>query len=254
MLFFWKKCKSYFILSCGINAKLIQLNNFKIIQSLNFPTTDHKTNLKKLSTGEIVVSAREGKIYFCNYKDKKLELINEFSITPHRPLSVYECNNNREIMILDFEFEKRLHLLFYDIKTKNRIAIISDDKNLINIGDFQLINNSSYEQINEKYVIVGMYGKICIINLTDHSIYKSIQLQYDYFITCALKLDDKNLFFSDDRGNIYEFEIDDKDINIKFKDIFAAHGESPIYQIAKYQENNILSSGWDGKIRVWKLI
>jgi len=65
-----------------------------------------------------------------------------------------------------------------------------------------------------------------------------------------LKLDDKHLFFSDDRGNIYEFEIDDKDINIKFKDIFA----SAIYQLAKYQENYILSSGWDGKMRVWKLL
>ncbi len=69
-----------------------------------------------------------------------------------------------------------------------------------------------------------------------------------------MKLDDKHLFFSDDRGNIYEFEIDDKDINIKFKDIFAAHGNSPIYQLAKDQENNILSSGWDGKMRVWKLL
>ena len=69
-----------------------------------------------------------------------------------------------------------------------------------------------------------------------------------------MKLDDKNLFFSDDRGNIYEFEIDDKDINIKFKDVFAAHGISPIYQLAKYKENNILSPGYDGKIRDWKLI
>ena len=119
---------------------------------------------------------------------------------------------------------------------------------------FSIIENSSYEQLIEKYVIVGMYGKICIINLIDHSIYKSIKLQYDYFITCALKLDEKNIFFGDDRGNIYEFDIDDKDINLKFKDIFAAHGNSPIYQIVKYQENNILSSGWDGKMRVWKLI
>ncbi len=95
-------------------------------------------------------------MYFCNFKNNKLELENEFSITSHRPLSVYECNNNKEIMILDFEYTKRLHLLFYDIKTKNEIAIISDDKNLINIGDFQLISNSSYEQLKEKYVIVGM--------------------------------------------------------------------------------------------------
>ena len=122
-------------------------------------------------------------------------------------------------MILDYEFKIKLHLLFYDIKTKKEIAKISDDKNLNNIIDFQYIENSGHEQLNEKYVIVGMYGKICIINLIDHSIYKSIQLQYDYFITCALKLDNKNLFFSDDRGNIYEFEIDYKDTNIKFKDI-----------------------------------
>ena len=156
-------------------------------------------------------------------------------------------------MILDYEYQNRLHLLFYDIKTKKEITKISDDKSLISIGDFQLINNSSYEQLNGKYVIVGMYGKICIINLIAHSIFKSIHLQYDY-LTCALKLDDKHYFFSDDRGNIYEFEIDDKDINIKFKDIFAAHGNSPIYQLAKDQENNILSSGWDGKMRVWKLL
>ena len=157
-------------------------------------------------------------------------------------------------MILDFEYQKGLYLLFYDIKTKKEIAKISDDKSLIGIGNFQLIENSSYERLNEKYVIVGMYGKICIINLFDHSIYKSIQLQYDYFITNALKLNDKNLFFSDDRGNIYEFEINEKDVNIECKDIFAAHGNSPIYQLSKYQDNNILSSGWDGKMRVWKLI
>lgn len=45
------------VLSCGVTVKLIQLNNFTIIQSLNFPTPDHKTNLKKLSNGKIVVSA-----------------------------------------------------------------------------------------------------------------------------------------------------------------------------------------------------
>ncbi len=79
-------------------------------------------------------------------------------------------------MILDYEFKIKLHLLFYDIKTKKEIAKISDDKNLNNIIDFQYIENSGHEQLNEKYVIVGMYGKICIINLNDHSIYKSIQL------------------------------------------------------------------------------
>lgn len=63
-----------------------------------------------------------------------------------------------------------------------------------------------------------------------------------------MKLNDKNLFFSDDRGNIYELEINDndKDINIECKDIFAAHGNSPIYQIVKYQENKnyIFRMGW----------
>ena len=130
------------------------------MQSLNFPSSDHKTNLKKLSNGEIVVSANRGKVYFCNYKNKKLELENEFSITAHSPLSVYECNNNKEIMILDYEYQNRLYLLFYDIKTKKEIAKISDDKSLNGIGDFQLIHNSNYEQLNEKYVLVGMYGKI----------------------------------------------------------------------------------------------
>ena len=111
-------------------------------------------------------------MYFCNFKHNKLELENEFSITAQRPLTVYECNNNKEILVLDYEYLNRLHLLFYDIKTKKEIAKISDDKSLISIGDFQLINNSSYEQLNGKYVIVGMYGKICIINLIDHSIFK----------------------------------------------------------------------------------
>ena len=173
-----------------------------------------------------------------------MELEKEFSITAHRPLSVYECNNNKEIMILDFEYQERLHLLFYDIKTKNEITKISG---------FSI--NKKFELWTIKWKICNCWNvwKILYNYLIDHSIYKSIQLQYDYFITCALKLDNKNLFFSDDRGNIYEFEIDDKDINIKFKDIFAAHGNSPIYQLAKYQENNILSSGLDGKIRVWKL-
>ena len=92
------------VLSCGVAAKLIQLNSLKIIQSLNFATPDHKTNLKKLSNGEIVVSASGGKVYFCSYKNKKLELENEFSINVHKPLSVYESNNNKEIMILDYEY------------------------------------------------------------------------------------------------------------------------------------------------------
>ena len=78
-------------------------------------------------------------MYFCNYKNKKLELENEFSINVHKPLSVYESNNYKEIMILDYEYQNKLHLIFYDIKTKNEIAIISDDKSLIGIGDFQLI-------------------------------------------------------------------------------------------------------------------
>ena len=116
-------------------------------------------------------------------------------------LSVYECINNKEIMILDYEYQRRLHILFYDIKTKNKIAIISNDKSLCGIRDWQLINNWSYEQLNEKYVIVGMYGKICINNQIDHSIYRPIPLQYDYFIICALKFD-KHLFFSDIKGNI----------------------------------------------------
>lgn len=62
------------------------------------------------------------KSVFLYYKNKKLELENEFSITAHKPLSVYECNNNKEIMILDYEYQNRLHLLFYDIKTKKEIA------------------------------------------------------------------------------------------------------------------------------------
>ena len=82
-------------------------------------------------------------MYFCNYKTNKLELENEFSITAHRPLSVHEFNNNKEIIFLDYEYPKRLYLLFYDIKTKNEIAKNSDDKNLNNIIDFQLINNLS---------------------------------------------------------------------------------------------------------------
>ena len=63
-----------------------------------------------------------------------------------------------------------------------------------------------------------------------------------------MKLNDKNIFFSYDRGNFYEFEIDYKNINIKFRDIFATHGNCPVYQLAKYQENNILFSGMMEKL------
>ena len=112
-------------------------------------------------------------------------------------------------------------------------------------------------KLNENFVLFENLDKIEIINLNDHTIYRTISLAklgYNYPISCFLKFDDNTLFIGDYAGNIYQFSINWNDTNIlNFIEVFRAD-KSSIDILAKYQGNKLIStSNKDENIKIWDL-
>ena len=112
-------------------------------------------------------------------------------------------------------------------------------------------------KLNENYVLFENSDKIEIINLDDHSIYRTISLAnlgYNYPISCFLKFNDDTLFIGDYAGNIYQFSINWNDTNIpNFIEVFIAD-VAAINELKKYQRNRLISlSGRNETIKIWDL-
>ena len=237
------------LIACSTVIQLIKLEEKKgeVIQTLYSHDDHHWINrIIKLSNGLIATCGDDKKIIF--YKYNKVLVVNDKITINLNLISFFECNLN-ELMVFGYNVHsKKITLVFYNINNKQEITRIIDNREIYFVYDLQSAN---YEIINNKFLAVGLQQKIIFINLINHSIYKIINLKYDYFITNILILNNNKLLCSDNIGNIYEFNIENIEYII-LKDVFKAHNNLICY-LSKFQEDKIISSSRDSSLKIWKL-
>ena len=229
--------KKGIIIACCESLKLIKINknDYIIIQTLK-PHKELINRVIKLSNGFIATCSDDQKIQFYTYKNDNLEIYDNID-SGHRIYSIHECNKNEIVAYCGKIFEN--FLKFYDINNKQLI---------IKFKIKYYIVIPIYDFISKNYLVIGDYGRIIIFNLINHSIHQSINLDYNYYILCCLKLNNNTLFCGDNKGNIYEFNI--KNNLIYLKDIVRAHDDMVFY-LSKYKGNKLISCSKDCSIKIW---
>lgn len=225
------------IISCCKSLKLIKLEkkNYKIIQILK-PHKELINRIIKLSNGIIATCSDDQYVKFYKYINNKLEEYENINIG-YRVYSIQECNKDEIIAYCGQIYEN--YLKFYEINNKQQILKFK-------MKYYILI--PVYDFINKNYLVIGEYGKIIVFNLINHSIHQTINLEYNYYILCCLKLNYNTLFCSDNKGNLYEFEI--KNNLLYLKEISRAHDDM-IFFLSKYKGNKLISCSKDCSIKIW---
>ena len=238
----------------------IESKSYKIIKSIDmshFLASCHVLECCKLSNGQLAFSLNSEKNsdYYINYVIELIaifgydtstkSLINyyQFSFSGLAIYNILECKNN-ELLLTRMSFEDKEYT-FFNLK---------EQKSILTIKRKQICEPI---KLNENFVLFENLDKIEIINLNDHTIYRTISLAklgYNYPISCFLKFDDNTLFIGDYAGNIYQFSINWNDTNIlNFIEVFRAD-VSTITVLTKYQRNKLISvSRRNETIKIWDL-
>ena len=229
--------KDGIILTCCINLKIIEINKntYKIIQILN-PHKELINRIIKLSNGLIATCSDDQKIQFYKYENDELKL-NDSINTSYRIYSIFECSKNEIISYCGKIYEN--YLKFYDIENKQETLKIK-------VKYYVLI--PIYDKLNDKFLVVGDYGRIIVINLINHSLHQIINLEYRYYILCCLKLNDNTFFCGDNKGNLYEFNI--RNNSLLLKEVARGHDDM-IFYLSKYKGNKLISCSKDHSIKIW---
>jgi len=229
--------------------------NIKILQKININNTHKDYHILKLSSGLIAIHF-SNKIIIFNYdkKIKKLVKKDELDIQDLSELSVKELSeiNNENILVSSGSFAYILNLKTKEIKEIKNMEI---NKNCINCIYRKIILIENYRfiyylnKVGEKYI---GYLDIYRIDLEGIKFLQTINLNHPYIMKQIIKLNGNKLIGNDDKGNIYEFNIDDN-FHISLKDIFKGSDEGKVeddINIYKYSENKIISFGSGSIIKI----
>lgn len=235
------------IVSCGEDGSI---NIIKITDKNAFyinggkVSDDSLNKLIKLLEGNFVFCSNDGYLYFYKYKSKEteLELIKAISLGD---IILTFCKCNKEEYAVGIFLKKEAYALRFYNKNFKMITSIKLDK---------LICGQKIEKINDSKLIFSQNEKIVIINLKNHSIQNIIKLDSVLnSINIFLHFKENILLGGDLFGNIYEWEINNKNILENNKGVhYNKNNFNRINDIIKLEENKFVSCEEAGNLIIWE--
>lgn len=227
----------------------IESKSFKIINTINmdlYLVRCHVDACCKLSNGQLVFSLETHgyetiALFGYDVNAKNLIYYYNFAISGYSIYKIIECKNNE--------------LFFHRGSTQETGFTFFNLKEQKEVFSMKARNSCEPIKLNENFILFSNSENIEIINLDDHTIYRTISLAnlgYNYSINCFLKFDENTLFIGDEVGNIYLFSINWNDTNVlNFVEVFMA-ADTGIIILSKYQGNKLISvSEFKETINIW---
>ena len=235
------------IISCGedgsVNITKVTKQNAFYING-GAPTNSSMNKIIKLSDDNFLICSNDGHLYYYKYKSKEEALdIIKITYLGGNILTFYQYNTN-EYLLGTCERRNNLEKYFLKFYDNNQLTTLIELEKIY-IGQ-------TFEKINDNYIIFSQQSKIMIFNLKNHS-FSFINNLNELLTTINvfLKINDKVLLGGDQNGFIYEFEIKNNTVSLKNK--IKAHDNLITSDMIKYDDKNIITCGYDGKIIRWKL-
>ena len=156
-------------------------------------------------------------IHVCKLSNGQLALILHNENGDQEVMALFWYDSGTQNLIYHYQFSLSGLPIYNILESKNnellfaRMDFSNKEYTFFNLTDQKTILIMKRQQVcepiklNENCVLFENSDKIEIINLDDHSIYRTISLAnlgYNYPISCFLKFNDETLFIGDYAGNI----------------------------------------------------
>ena len=225
---------------------LFEIKNNKIekLQKIDLNVDSYVRQIIKFSNGLIATyNIQDITIYKFDKENKKLEKVKDMDINGEK-IGIWENNDNfyviteQEIILYDINLNIIHKIKFPEKygKWRKLFFFYFIDQYLL------LMYQTETNSLQNKF-------SLDIITLKSFTVENTIELK-DRMDSCV-KLRDGVIVSADEVGNIHQFEINEKS-QITEKDVFRG-SEYKIYDLAKYDDNHILSIGLDGNVKLWKI-
>jgi len=227
----------------------IRDNNVKIIQEIQPDYTFCFNEIIKLSNG-LIAAYNSNTVVFFKYDEKNhiLEKFDEILIESKSWVhGLWGTNDGKFLAYIDDD----LHV--YDNNRNLQTKIKIDRKR--NVAD---LNKPSPDvHYFDQYIFITNYEGMrndakFYMDVYSQKDFKLVQtLEVKYLLKILIKLNDNLLVAGDENGNIHVFNIGQNFI-LTQKEIFRAH-EGKITSLCKVDDNKILSTSWDGNLKLWEI-
>ena len=227
------------IVSSGKVVKIIKItkNTFNIIQSLILTGGVFdcgggfggiyviKNKIIELNNEDLVILIKSNNLIQLWKKEKDKYLKYDNLIDKGKEISeIFEIKPN----ILLSDNYKNKHLVIWNVENKQKITILKG----INVNDVISDNKTCF--INENSIAYCGNSNLYIIEINNFYINQKIEINKEYLISICLF--SKNiLFIGGNKGKLYQFEIEGKNITLKDKNDLKF--EEEISSIVKLDEN-----------------
>ena len=230
------------ILVSGSNDKTIKLydingNEYKVIQTLTYHTSEVKKIIELKNNKLVSCSADESIIFY--FKDNN-EYIKDYSISTNGYNGPVIQTKDNEICY--HEYNNNSALCFYDLLERKIITKIN------NISVSYCIYDSLVMMTKDLLLATGE-NKLSIININLHNIIRTIDVSGSSSIYCACMLNENILLTGDGNKRIMQWKIVGDNLQLISKKE-NAH-ESWIGTLSKIGNGLIISGSGDNFVKIW---
>lgn len=228
------------LIAIGEQAVIIQIGetNYEIKQRVECNEPLGFSKIAHLSCGQVAISTLH-KIKLFDYKEGKLSIKKEINLGNNVDgLTFFEYKPN-EIAISCRqklgESENKCIFNFYNTVKRKKIKSLPAENNISSRGQ-------KFTNISDNFIVMADDKNIYVINVNNYTISQTLKINDDGIINCFLRLNDSILLAGNDKGTLYEYEIKEKEINLKntFKQISQLE---TIEHISKYEGDKIILGG-----------